>query len=188
MSATYLTVSEASDYLKIPEETLYKYARNGVIPASKVGRYWRFDQEKIDGWIRSHSNEARSPLHVLVIDDDQAIRNFLSKWLTEVGCDVVCLASGADAEFIVKQHGTELVLLDLMMPAPNGVETLKALRRTAPALPVVIVTAYFDGIMMEEAMEEGPITVLKKPVSKGALIALVARLGHPVGQSAAGSA
>jgi len=48
-----LTLQELSIYLKIPESTLYKIAREGVIPAQKIGKHWRFSKKAIDAWIAS---------------------------------------------------------------------------------------------------------------------------------------
>ena len=173
MSATYLTVSEVSEYLKLPEETVYKYARTGRMPASKVGRYWRFEQSKIDEWVNQNSNQSSNDMHVVVVDYDPAVRNILSKWLMESDCHVNALASGDDALRAIDEEDCDLVLLDLMMPSPNGVETLKAIREKRTDLDVVIITAYFDSKMMDDALEYGPLTILKKPVSREELEALV---------------
>jgi len=176
MSAHYLTVSEVSEYLKLPEETVYKYARTGRIPASKVGRYWRFEQGKIDHWVEEHSNQDPEPKRVVVVDDDPSIRNILSKWLRETGCHVQAFPGGAEVIASLQTEECDLLFLDLMMPAPNGVETLQAVRQIKPSLDVVIVTAYFDSRMMDEALEMGPLTVLKKPVEKEALQKVVQSL------------
>jgi excisionase family DNA binding protein len=176
MDAKYLTVAEVSEYLKLPEETVYKYARTGRMPASKVGRYWRFEQTRIDEWVNQNSNQGQSTLSVVVVDDDPAVRSLLTKWLIECGCEVTSLSGGEDAIKVIQEQSCDLLLLDLMMPAPNGVETLKSLRQSHPDLEIVIVTAYFDSRMMEDALEFGPLTVLKKPVEKDALVALLA--GH----------
>lgn len=48
-----LTLQELSIYLKIPESTLYKITREGVIPAQKIGKHWRFNRKAIDAWIAS---------------------------------------------------------------------------------------------------------------------------------------
>ncbi len=176
MSAMYLTVSEVSEYLKLPEETVYKYARTSRMPASKVGRYWRFEQSKIDDWVNQNSNQKQAPLKVMLVDDDPAIRSLLTKWLIEAGCDVLALTGGDEAIRMVGEQECELMLLDLMMPAPNGVETLSAIRKIRPDLEVVLVTAYFDSKLMDEALEHGALTILKKPVDKEALEALLT--GH----------
>ena len=59
------------------------------------------------------------------------------------------------------------------MPSPNGVETLAAVRALRPELDVVLVTAYVDSRMMDEALQFGPLTMLKKPVEKEALESLL---------------
>ncbi len=51
----WLTLDELAAYLKRGRSTLYKMARNGLIPASKIGRSWRFDRDAIDAWLRQQS-------------------------------------------------------------------------------------------------------------------------------------
>jgi excisionase family DNA binding protein len=46
-----LTIDELAFYLKIPKSTLYKLAREGKVPANKVGRHWRFQKRSIDRWL-----------------------------------------------------------------------------------------------------------------------------------------
>jgi excisionase family DNA binding protein len=50
--AEILTTKEMADYLRLHEITICKYASEGVIPAVRIGRVWRFDKEEIDNWIR----------------------------------------------------------------------------------------------------------------------------------------
>ena len=50
------TIYQTSKFLKVGKSTLYKMARNGAIPASKVGREWRFVKSEIIGWIKRNSN------------------------------------------------------------------------------------------------------------------------------------
>jgi excisionase family DNA binding protein len=47
-----LTVKELAKYLKLTEVTIYKYVKEGNIPAHRVGSRWRFDKDKIDEWLR----------------------------------------------------------------------------------------------------------------------------------------
>ena len=54
----WLTLDELAAYLKRGRSTLYKMARNGQIPASKIGRSWRFDRGAIDEWLRQQSPQA----------------------------------------------------------------------------------------------------------------------------------
>jgi excisionase family DNA binding protein len=50
--AAWLTLDELAAYLKRGRSTLYRMARTGEIPASRIGREWRFEQEAIDEWLR----------------------------------------------------------------------------------------------------------------------------------------
>lgn len=59
MKDEILTVTEVSNYLKIPPTTLYKLAREGVIPSVKVGRHWRFKKTKLESWWKRQEKIAR---------------------------------------------------------------------------------------------------------------------------------
>ena len=177
MSPQYLTVEEVSDYLKLPEETVYKYARSGRIPASKVGRYWRFERSRIDEWVNLRSNQPPRSVKVFVVDDDPAVRGLFAGWLRAAGCEVSVFAGGEEALAALEGGECDVLLLDLMMPEPGGPETLRRIRQHRPGLDVVIVTAFFDGPLMDRALEFGPLTILKKPVERDVL--LTAAIGVP---------
>lgn len=51
-----LTLQQVSEYLNIHEMTLYKMAQQGKVPASKVGRVWRFRKNRIDEWLDKHES------------------------------------------------------------------------------------------------------------------------------------
>ena len=55
--AHIMTTKEISRYLKLHEITISKYAAAGIIPASRIGRIWRFDKDVIDDWIKKGQNE-----------------------------------------------------------------------------------------------------------------------------------
>ena len=48
-----LTVDEVADFLRVKPSTVYEWAKNGKIPASKVGRLWRFSREEVEAWVRN---------------------------------------------------------------------------------------------------------------------------------------
>lgn len=171
----YLTVGEVSDYLKLPEETIYKYARTGKLPGSKVGRHWRFDRARIDSWI-NHSSNTEVRLNALVIDDEPMVRDLMTAWLKAVDCNVIAASGGLQGLSLFKEQKFDVVFLDLMMPSLNGVETLKSLRVVAKNTPVVIVTAFFESHLMDKALEIGPLTIIKKPIKKDILHAFIQQL------------
>lgn len=57
--AELLTLEEASRYLKVTKITVYRLARSGRIPASKVGKLWRFQKARLDAWLETSSNRSR---------------------------------------------------------------------------------------------------------------------------------
>jgi excisionase family DNA binding protein len=59
MTDEIMTLKELADYLKIAEKTLYLYAREGRIPAIKIGSAWRFRRADIDGWLEKQRQVTR---------------------------------------------------------------------------------------------------------------------------------
>jgi len=55
-----MTTKEVSEYLKLHEITICKYAADGTIPATRIGRTWRFDKDVIDRWISIRQTKAKS--------------------------------------------------------------------------------------------------------------------------------
>jgi len=168
----YMTISEVSVYLKLPEESVYKYARTGKMPASKVGRHWRFERNIVDAWIASNLN-CKASIKVLIVDDEPMVRDLLTAWLEELECEVECASDGSSAISKISNTKYDLVLLDLMMPSMNGVDVLKQMYKTTPQTPVAIITGHFESKLMDKALEFSPVTVLKKPILKENLVQLV---------------
>jgi len=82
---------------------------------------------------------------ILVVDDDRAIRGWLTDLLSDAGYNVACAANGRDALRHIAQHGTPgLILLDVLMPEMNGFQLLQALHSDcqAAAVPVVMLSAF----------------------------------------------
>jgi len=63
----WLTLEETAQYLKIGKSTLYELARNGKVPAHKMGRVWRFDPKELDKWLKS----GEAPLAKVVKQDEK---------------------------------------------------------------------------------------------------------------------
>ena len=53
---TIMTVSELADYLRLHEQTIYKMAKEGNLPGSRVGNRWRFEKDQIDKWLRDRQS------------------------------------------------------------------------------------------------------------------------------------
>jgi len=161
-TAEILTIKDVAAYLKLPVSTVYRLAERRDLPGHKVGRQWRFHKSVLDEWFRQHAASARSI--VLVVDDEEPIREMMTTALGTKQRDVLTAASGEDALELLKKHPVDIVLLDLSMPGLNGVETFREIHAIRPSLPVVIVTGYPDSDLMAKALEIGPFTMISKPV------------------------
>jgi len=77
---------------------------------------------------------------VLIIDDDPGVREFLQCLLIRGGYDVATLSDGESAAALCAQVQFYAVITDLYMPQTDGIETVKAVRQVAPALPIIGIT------------------------------------------------
>src|SRR6266496_99095 len=82
----------------------------------------------------SRSDAPISPVSVLVVDDDQALRGLFTTLLSRKGFDVDCASDGRVAYDQLSRNNYSVILLDLMMPDVNGFELLDRLQRDSPAL------------------------------------------------------
>jgi two-component system, OmpR family, response regulator CpxR len=114
--------------------------------------------------------------NVLVVEDDDDVRDGLRDILEEEGYRVWTAANGQEALDRLSALSPQLILLDLMMPVMNGVEFLSILRqhKTLSATPVVVVSAW-----SKEARSIAVQGFLAKPVALDALLSVVQRFCSP---------
>ena len=108
-------------------------------------------------------SKALPPVRVLVVDDDQAICEFMETFLTKDGFQVKTLANPKKAPDEVKEGGYHLVVLDLMMPDMGGVEVLERIRKVDSDVAVVIFTGYPSLDSAVQSMKLDAVDYLKKP-------------------------
>ena len=107
--------------------------------------------------------KALPPVKVLVVDDDQAILEFMETFLTKDGFEVTTIAEPKNAPDEVKDGGYHLVVLDLMMPGLGGVEALEQIRKVDSDVAVVIFTGYPSLETAVQSMKLDAVDYLKKP-------------------------
>ena len=113
---------------------------------------------------------------VLVVDDDNAVREVTVGLLVELGYDVVEAGSGGAAlEVVQNRPDVDLMLLDFAMPGMNGAEVARAAHARRPGLPVVFVTGYAD---VEGMMHAGEQAVIQKPFDDYELAAVLDDVLH----------
>ncbi|HEY1299578.1 MAG TPA: response regulator [Stellaceae bacterium] len=117
----------------------------------------------------------REPPLILVVDDVPDNVEILEMRLASQGYQVATAADGAAAIDKVRELSPDLVLLDIMMPEMDGIETVKRLKADAslPFIPVILVTARADAKDVIAGIEAGGDDYLTKPVDHAALMARV---------------
>lgn len=113
--------------------------------------------------------------HILVVDDEGAIRYSISKTLQRVGYQVSAAASGEEALAMLDEHDIDVVLTDIRMPGLTGVELLARIKEKAPDAIVILMTAYASLGTAVESLRLGAHDYLIKPVSSQDIRQSVAR-------------
>lgn len=110
---------------------------------------------------------------ILIVEDEEKLAGLLRDYLAQEGYDVSLLHRGDQVEDWVRTHGTDLVLLDLMLPGKNGLEICKALRAGGYDLSIIMVTARVDEIDRLLGLELGADDYICKPFSPREVVARV---------------
>jgi len=114
---------------------------------------------------------AQSPVHVLVVDDEPALRKAFRTSLAASGFAIEEARSGEEAVEMLPQHAFDLVLLDINMPGMGGVETCREIRALAPKIGILMVTVRDAENDMVRALEAGADDYVTKPVRFRELVA-----------------
>ena len=99
---------------------------------------------------------------ILVVDDDQGIRDFLEILLSREGYKVKTASGGKEAVALCKKKKFDLVITDLKMPKMDGIDLLRAIKEISPETLVILITGYASGETAVEAMKEGAYDYLEK--------------------------
>lgn len=110
-------------------------------------------------------------LTLLLVDDDEVLRERLGKALRERGFEVTTAASGETAIEIARRDAPEFAVVDLRMPGMSGIEVLDALRAIDPATRVLMLTGYGSIATAVEATRRGAVGYLSKPADADEVVA-----------------
>lgn len=166
-----MTLEEVADYLRVNKKTIYRLLERRSIPATKVGRQWRFDRLLFDVWLRQCS--AKATVNILVIDDDETVCSLFKDTLEGSGHAVTTVNTSSEGLELVKNYNYDLVFLDLKMPVMDGAELFRQIRLAKPELPVTIITGYPDSDLMMDALTHGPLGIMSKPFRGSDILAAV---------------
>jgi PAS domain S-box-containing protein len=105
------------------------------------------------------------PEQVLVVDDEAAVRNICASFVRHFGFQAIIAANGEEALGIFKTHADDIgcVLLDLTMPAMDGISALREMKRVRPDIPVILCTGYDAQEARQRFVDEGLAGFIHKP-------------------------
>ena len=112
---------------------------------------------------------------VLLVDDEQKLREILSLFLSEI-YDVKQAATGAEAVSILRNQAVSAVVLDYRLPDGSGLEVLSQIRSVRPRVPVVMMTGYGSEALCASALRLGVRDYFPKPLNISDLLESVQRL------------
>jgi len=167
MSDDLMTAREVAKYLKVELRTVYRYLKEGQLPAFRVGGRWRFRKEDIDRWLLEHAPpqvRRREPPRLLVVDDDETFRGLLGDFFQARGYAVHGAENGETALALLREMTFDLLIVDLRMPVMDGIELIRQAKNLHPDVRILVLTAHGDKRSAVEALRLRVTDYLEKPV------------------------
>jgi len=112
---------------------------------------------------------------ILIVDDENVVRDSLGKWLEEEGYSVDTASSGREALLKLPRQRWDLALLDIKMPGMDGIELQHKMREVDPDIIVIIMTGYASVETAVQALKDGAYDYIMKPFDPDDLAHLVAK-------------
>lgn len=130
-------------------------------------------KQAVTGGIAANGPVADTGETVLVVDDEQLVRDLLVQFLSLRGYRTLGVKDGPEALSMIEQAPPDLVLLDLMLPGMNGVDVLRRLRDRHFTGAVIVITGSYDEELLQEAWSLSPQEVIGKPIDLEKLLAMI---------------
>jgi CheY-like chemotaxis protein len=109
---------------------------------------------------------AKSAKKILLVEDNKDVRELLALLMKRLGYEVFEVATGLEAIGLASRVQPDLIMMDLRLPAMNGVETTERLKANPATrdIPLLIITASGAGIVTQSALAAGAAEILHKPI------------------------
>jgi len=114
-----------------------------------------------------------SPVRILVVDDEESIRDLCARVLTRAGYAVTTAPSGEDAVARLGRESFDLLISDIRMPGISGLEVLERAKAAFPQIRVVLITGFGTPQTLARAQQSGANRILTKPFNPMELLAAV---------------
>jgi excisionase family DNA binding protein len=175
----WLTLGQAARYLGVAQSTIRKWSDSGRVRAFKTpGRHRRYRRDDLDAFLQRSAPESHAGPIVLIVDDDERLREYVRVNLEMEGYTVHEAGSAEDGMKVLDELRPDLVLLDVMMPKVDGWEMLQLMheRHGVGSIPVVMFSGKVDEAAADEAAERGAQGFIGKPFDPQELIAQTKQL------------
>jgi excisionase family DNA binding protein len=170
----WLTLGQAARFLGVAQSTIRKWSDQGRVPAFYTpGGHRRFRRGDLDAFLaRSGPGRQQVGPTVLLVDDDERMRELVRTELEREGYDVQEAASADEGLAAIESRKPELVLLDVMMPHVDGWEMLRKIqeRHGAGAIPVLMFSGQVDEQARRQAATSGARGFVGKPFDLAELV------------------
>jgi excisionase family DNA binding protein len=168
----WLTLGQAAKFLGVAQSTIRKWSDQGRVPAFYTpGGHRRYRRGDLEAFLARSGPGARSggPL-VLVVDDDERLREFIRVNLEMEGYTVREAASADEALAALEDQAPELVLLDVVMPGVDGWQMLQRMQKRHGSIPVIMFSGKVDDQLAADVASRGASGFIGKPFDPQQLI------------------
>ena len=114
--------------------------------------------------------------HIFFVDDEPKVREAVREALVQLGTKISCFANAEDCLEQLGSQRCDVLITDMKLPGMSGIELLKEVKRIAPWLPVLVLTAYGDVPTSVTAMKAGAEDFIEKPLGTETLLGKVGPL------------
>jgi excisionase family DNA binding protein len=175
----WLTLGQAAKYIGVAQSTIRKWSDSGRLSAFYTpGGHRRFRRGDLDSFLGASRPSGRARPLILIVDDDERLREYLRVNFEMQGYVVREAGSAAEGLEALEEEPPDLILLDVMMPQVDGWEMLSRVRERhgVESIPVVMFSGKVDEQSAEAARERGAQAFIGKPFDPQQLIASTKQL------------
>jgi len=171
----WLTLGQAAKFLGVAQSTIRKWSDGGQVPTFYTpGGHRRYRRADLQQFL-DRSGTARRPREgpvVLLVDDDERVRELVRVNLENEGYRVRACGSAEEGMAALAEERADLVLLDVLMPQVDGWEMLRRMQEEfgSGAIPVVMFSGSADDVARKEATTRGASGFIGKPFDVAQLV------------------
>jgi len=117
-----------------------------------------------------------SPVKILIVDDEEDLREVLSESLEDEGYKVASAEDAQEAITKVEENGFTIMFMDIVLPDINGVQAYKVIKKIDPRIVTIMMTGHAVKNLVKEAMDEGAYDCLYKPFGIDEILNVVKKI------------